>query len=166
MATSTSGEQQHQGRKVLIGIDRSQHSERGLRFYAEHIKRDTDQVIFANVSEPPEVAIGFGMAGVAAGEVYAKAVEEKVAEAKQLAGHVRELCQSLGIAHIRFLERIAHGTGQAIVQIADEEDVALIVMGSRGIGKLRRAFLGSVSDYVLHHAHRPVTIVPPPEDED
>jgi nucleotide-binding universal stress UspA family protein len=35
----------------------------------------------------------------------------------------------------------------------------LIVMGSRGQGRLRRALVGSVSDSVIRHAHCPVTIV-------
>src|SRR5215218_3255755 len=43
---------------------------------------------------------------------------------------------------------------------AAEEIVAgLIVMGSRGYGRLRRALLGSVSDAVVRHAHCPVTII-------
>ena len=31
-------------------------------------------------------------------------------------------------------------------------------MGTRGLGTVRRTILGSVSDYVLHHAHCPVCI--------
>src|SRR5215216_5252464 len=43
---------------------------------------------------------------------------------------------------------------------ADEEIVAgLIVLGSRGHGRLTRALMGSVSDAVVRHAHCPVTIV-------
>ena len=34
----------------------------------------------------------------------------------------------------------------------------MIVMGTRGLGTVRRTILGSVSDYVLHHAHCPVII--------
>jgi nucleotide-binding universal stress UspA family protein len=46
-----------------------------------------------------------------------------------------------------------------IVEVAEEIDAGLIVMGSRGQGRLRRALLGSVSDAVVRHAHCPVTIV-------
>ncbi|KAJ3043435.1 hypothetical protein HDV00_005133 [Rhizophlyctis rosea] len=37
--------------------------------------------------------------------------------------------------------------------------IDLVVMGSRGRGALKRSLLGSVSDYVIHHAKCPVTIV-------
>uniref|UniRef100_A0A1I8JPD6 Usp domain-containing protein n=1 Tax=Macrostomum lignano TaxID=282301 RepID=A0A1I8JPD6_9PLAT len=55
--------------------------------------------------------------------------------------------------------------GEAIVQAAEEHEADLVVMGSRGLGTLRRTFLGSVSDYVLHHAYRPVLICPPSKRE-
>jgi nucleotide-binding universal stress UspA family protein len=42
---------------------------------------------------------------------------------------------------------------------AEEIDAGLIVMGSRGHGRLRRALMGSVSGAVVRHAHCPVTIV-------
>jgi nucleotide-binding universal stress UspA family protein len=48
---------------------------------------------------------------------------------------------------------------EEIVQVAEEIGAGLIVMGSRGYGRLRRALLGSVSDAVVRHAHCPVTIV-------
>jgi nucleotide-binding universal stress UspA family protein len=48
---------------------------------------------------------------------------------------------------------------EEIVILAEQVDAGLIVMGSRGQGRLRRALLGSVSDAVVRHAHCPVTIV-------
>jgi nucleotide-binding universal stress UspA family protein len=48
---------------------------------------------------------------------------------------------------------------RAIVELADELEVGLIVMGSRGLGGVRRALMGSVSDSVVKHAHCPVMVV-------
>ena len=42
--------------------------------------------------------------------------------------------------------------GEVIVRLAKELNASLIVLGTRGWGKLRRAILGSVGDYVVHHA--------------
>ena len=47
----------------------------------------------------------------------------------------------------------------AIVEMAEELGTGLIVMGSRGLGGVRRALLGSISDSVVRHAHCPVLIV-------
>jgi nucleotide-binding universal stress UspA family protein len=48
---------------------------------------------------------------------------------------------------------------EEIVELAQEVGAGLIVMGSRGQGRLRRALVGSVSESVVRHAHCPVTIV-------
>jgi nucleotide-binding universal stress UspA family protein len=50
---------------------------------------------------------------------------------------------------------------ETIVEIANRDDGATIVMGSRGLVGLRAMFLGSVSGAVVHHAKRPTLIVPP-----
>jgi nucleotide-binding universal stress UspA family protein len=46
-----------------------------------------------------------------------------------------------------------------ILRLAEELGVGLIVMGSRGLGGIRRALMGSVSDSVVRHAHCPVLVV-------
>ncbi len=46
-----------------------------------------------------------------------------------------------------------------IVGLADELGAGLIVLGSRGLGPLRRALMGSVSDSVVRHARCPVLVV-------
>ncbi len=56
---------------------------------------------------------------------------------------------------------LAAPTWQGIVDVADELDAAVIVVGSRALSRLRAFFAGGVSDDVVHHAGRPVLIVPP-----
>ena len=46
-----------------------------------------------------------------------------------------------------------------VVGLAEEIGAGLIVMGSRGLGGIRRALLGSVSESVVRHAHCPVMVV-------
>lgn len=48
--------------------------------------------------------------------------------------------------------------GETIVEAAVEEHAMMIIIGTRGLGTLRRTIMGSVSDYVVHHAHVPVIV--------
>lgn len=57
---------------------------------------------------------------------------------------------------------LASTTWQGVVDVADELDVAAIVIGSRGLRGLRELAGGSLSHEVATHAGRPVLIVPPP----
>jgi nucleotide-binding universal stress UspA family protein len=66
--------------------------------------------------------------------------------------------RSLGatVAGEHLLEgRVAPG----IVGLAEDLGAGLIVMGSRGLGGIRRALMGSVSEKVVRHAHCPVMVV-------
>lgn len=48
---------------------------------------------------------------------------------------------------------------EVIVETAQDGEFDLIVMGSRGFGTLKSLIMGSVSQYVLQHAHCPVLVV-------
>jgi nucleotide-binding universal stress UspA family protein len=48
---------------------------------------------------------------------------------------------------------------QEIVTLAEDSGIGLIVMGSRGRGRVSRTLMGSVSDLVVRHAHCPVLVV-------
>jgi nucleotide-binding universal stress UspA family protein len=60
------------------------------------------------------------------------------------------------------VEDTHHSAGRPdaeIVALAEEIGASLIVMGARGVGGIRRALTGSVSDSVVRHAHCPVLVV-------
>jgi nucleotide-binding universal stress UspA family protein len=73
---------------------------------------------------------------------------------EQQAKQIEEAGVTINETHLR-----EGRAAEEIVEVAEEIGAGLIVMGSRGYGRLRRALLGSVSDAVVRHAHCPVTIV-------
>jgi nucleotide-binding universal stress UspA family protein len=74
-------------------------------------------------------------------------LEEQMQRVGQSGGEIAELHARLGRPDAQ------------IVGVADELGAGLIVLGSRGLGSLRRALMGSVSDSVVRHAHCPVLVV-------
>ena len=78
---------------------------------------------------------------------FQRLLDEQVEQVKAEGGSVAQ-------AHLR-LGR----PDREIVALAEEIGVGLIVMGSRGLGGMRRTLLGSVSEYVVRHAHCRVLVV-------
>ncbi|PAA55078.1 hypothetical protein BOX15_Mlig029408g2 [Macrostomum lignano] len=150
------------GRKVLLAIDGSEHSDRALRWFARHASQPDDSLTLIIVAEPPPIPRGAGIPSQEASRLYASCVSVTLKAGRELAERTQQLCTQLGLdgAGARFLEKISNSPGAAIVEVANELHADLVVLGNRGMGTLRRTFLGSVSDYVLHHAHIPVLIVP------
>lgn len=74
-------------------------------------------------------------------------LDEQVSRVEDAGGTVKEAYLKLGRAD------------EEIVDLAQSIGIGLIVMGSRGRGRIRRALMGGVSDSVVRHAHCPVTIV-------
>jgi nucleotide-binding universal stress UspA family protein len=46
-----------------------------------------------------------------------------------------------------------------ILDLSEELEVGLLIVGSRGLGGVRRIVLGSVSEGIVHHARRPVLVM-------
>lgn len=56
--------------------------------------------------------------------------------------------------------------GEMVISTAKKEHADVIICGCRGLGKLRRTFTGTVSDYIVHHSHVPVVVCRHPSHKD
>jgi nucleotide-binding universal stress UspA family protein len=57
-------------------------------------------------------------------------------------------------------EILEGNAAEQIVELAQARNAPLIVVGSRGLGAVAGALLGSVSSAIIHRADRPVLVVP------
>jgi nucleotide-binding universal stress UspA family protein len=81
-------------------------------------------------------------------------------DARQRAGGGAEQARRAGFdAEAR--AELAEPTWESIVDVGDEIDAAVIVIGSRGLSGMKEIAEGSLSHEVAEHAGRPVLIAPP-----
>ena len=143
------------GAPVLICYDRSPGARHAIE-YAAALVPGTQTIVLNIWNLPLELAfLGLGAVAAYGEESQKKLAAEVAAEGCAIAAEAglvaRPLIASGGL----------DGTCRTILRVADEQDARVIVMGSRGLGGVGAAFLGSVSHGVVHHAHRPVLVVPP-----
>lgn len=143
--------------KVLIAIDSSEWSVNALEWYAANIHRQNHEVLCYNCAEIPAVQGHPYATAIAMGDFYDEAMKAEVAKTKQLEDEYAERMKAKKI-YGKIVAKFAGKPGEAIVAEAAAEKVDMIVMGTRGLGTVRRTVLGSVSTYVLHHAPCPVVI--------
>ncbi|CAH1796163.1 unnamed protein product [Owenia fusiformis] len=91
--------------------------------------------------------------------VVADILKHSEERSKKILNEYQTKCKEAGIEHCKAWTK-SGVAGEAICETAHELHADMILLGSRGLGTVRRTILGSVSDYVLHHAHIPVLIVP------
>ena len=86
-------------------------------------------------------------------------------EAELIAERGAELAEDAGFDAVPTVARGRPKAWPTLLELADRHGAAAIVVGSRGLGRVKSALLGSVSSGVLDHAHLPVLIVPPVEEQ-
>lgn len=89
---------------------------------------------------------------------YQEKLSEQLAHARDALDRATELARAEGVdTDAEILEGSA---AERIVELAQARDAPLIVVGSRGLGFVAGALLGSVSSAIVHRSDRPVLIVP------
>ena len=88
--------------------------------------------------------------------------QEKLSEQLEYARAVLDRAQALarGEGCEADAEILEGAAPDQIVELARARDAELIVVGSRGLGAVAGALLGSVSSAIIHRADRPVLVVP------
>ncbi|MFL6007038.1 MAG: universal stress protein [Gaiellaceae bacterium] len=79
------------------------------------------------------------------------------AAAREAAADVLALAEAAGVDATA--EVIEGSAASEILHVSELREADLIVVGSRGLGALSSAFVGSVSRGLLSHAHIPVLVV-------
>ncbi|MDX6726672.1 MAG: hypothetical protein QOK49_1477 [Baekduia sp.] len=104
--------------------------------------------------------MGFGMAGAYADSEAVDASAGEAALATATEGADRATAAGL-LAHGRAVKQVG-GIAAAILAEAEDLDADAIVMGTRGLSRVKSFLLGSISHQVVQHAGRPVLVVPSP----
>ena len=136
--------------RIIVAVDGSDASARALDMAADLAKFYGAKVTAVNVViplvVPPDIAYQTGELE-AANRRHGQKVAREAAETLAAKGLQAEGQSYLG------------SPADVIVQAADEADVGLVIVGSRGNGPVKRVLLGSVSDRIVHLCKKPVLVV-------
>ncbi|KAL4603579.1 hypothetical protein ACB092_10G134000 [Castanea dentata] len=167
---------------MVVGIDDSEHSTYALEwtldhFFAPYASDHPFKLVLVHSKPTPSAAIG--LAGPGAAEVL-PLVE---ADLKKIAARVVERLGNfaplnrLKSRKLRFsinspliikvrdviVEVVEGDARNVLCEAVEKHHASILVVGSHGYGAIKRAVLGSVSDYCAHHAHCTVMIVKRPK---
>ena len=89
-----------------------------------------------------------------------KTTEEESVAQEKAESKIEELATKLGIDRGKFTSRVEEGEVKTtVLKVAREIDADLIIMGSRGLGKLQSILSNSVSQYVFQLTERSMLLV-------
>jgi|SRR5215210_5278602 len=144
--------------KILLATDGSEEADLALTTAAD-LAEKTDSELRVAFVFPTVVQRPFPNPILARpAEEMEHELEEAMHQAQEFLDRQVERVKSEGVS-VAETHLVRGQPDREIVHISEEVGAGLIVMGSRGLGGLRRALMGSVSDSVVRHAHCPVLIV-------
>ena len=135
--------------KLLVAYDGSEKSKKALNLASEIAKLSNAELIILTV-----VNTCIETMGPPVNEYLSKVKEEankKIDEAIQIA-------KNNGVIRVRG-EVIEGEPSSAITEYTEKEGVDMIFIGNRGLSKLKKIFIGSVSQGVLELSKNPVVVV-------
>lgn len=146
-------------RKILAAIDQSELSKQVLQQAIALAKANQANLMLVYVQSPLEDTYPNPIfsAEASLATLHADAIRAQMQEWEALERYSLEFLQACtaqataaGIP-TEFTQALGN-PGRAICQLAHTWDADLIMLGRRGLSGISELFLGSVSNYVLHHA--------------
>ena len=125
--------------------------------------RAADRVLVVSVVDGPDASLADDATGHAAASMTDDELHEKVRDAEART----QAALDTTVAALRARDALPSGVetmvvegepGAALCKLASDEDAVALVIGSRGRGGIKRALLGSVSDFVVRNAPCPVVV--------
>jgi universal stress protein A len=133
-------------KKILFPTDFSHTGDAALAFATTLAKESGGRLIIVHVQEAPMAYGG--------GEMYYGIPEPTTDELMNMLHDVKPTDSTVPCEH-----RLVMGDpADAVVRLAEEEDVDLIVLGSHGRTGLSRLLMGSVAEAIVRKAHCPVLV--------
>jgi nucleotide-binding universal stress UspA family protein len=143
------------GTKMLLATDGSEGAELATRAAIELAEGTGSELHVVYVEPLPDFMkkIDAGTPGYDR-ELYEKIEEEARETLWKLVWRVKVTGGTVTDSHLRM-----GAVAEEVVTFAEELEVDLIIVGSRGLHGIRRTLAGSVSESVFRHAHCPVMVV-------
>jgi nucleotide-binding universal stress UspA family protein len=141
--------------KILLATDGSEDARQATQAAAELSKDTGSEVHVTYVHPSPRELRGHHLySQEVMSSVLEQAEEEGRSFLEEQAERLRAWGGKVAETHLR-----AGEPDKEIVKLSEELGAGTIVIGSRGLGALKRALMGSVSESVVTHAHCPVFVV-------
>ncbi|KAI5585838.1 hypothetical protein BDE02_06G171300 [Populus trichocarpa] len=163
--------------RIMVAIDDSDGSFYALNWALDNLvdgivpttepsQEESGLVTLVHVQQPFQhhmYPAGSGGAAFYASSSIIESVRKSLAEnATALLSRALQMCKDKMIkAETLILEG---DPKDKICRATEQMQADVLVVGSRGLGKIKRALLGSISDYCAHHAKCPILIVKPPKE--
>lgn len=140
-------------KKILVALDGGDQAEKALEAAIEIARNTRAEIYLASAYALPIVYQStLSMEGIYPDNTTAIDYMYKTAydQLGKILTKATDLVSSQNIPV--FAEILKGSAGPMIIQLAEEESVDLIAVGSHNRTTLDRLFMGSVSNYVVHHA--------------